>query len=106
MIKKEKPWYKTYDVEAEVKSVHGLNGEDTAGKGPCRYYRPGDKMIFKEGRIEGAICYSALATMLYKIMPMRVGFDYPWAKDGIVEHACPDAARPVVFKIRRVEPED
>lgn len=106
MTKKEKPWYKIYNVEVEVKSVHGLNGEDTGGKGPCRYYKPGDKLVFKEGVIEGTICYSALSTLLYKVLPMRAGFDFPWAKDGVIENACPDAARPVVFRIRRIEPDE
>jgi uncharacterized repeat protein (TIGR04076 family) len=107
MEKKEKPPYKTYNIVATVKSVHGLKGEDTAGKGPCRYYRPGDKITFKEGEIDGTICYSVLATMMYKVLPMRAGFDYPWAKEGVIEHACPDAARPVVFQITKeeVEPE-
>ncbi len=106
MSKLKKPNYKTYNVEAVVKSVHGLQGEDTAGKGPCRYYKPGDKLVFKEGEIDGVICYSALASMMYKVLPMRAGFDFPWNKEGIVEHACPDAARPVVFKMRRVDPDE
>lgn len=101
--KLEKPHFKVSNVVARVKSVHGLTGEDTAGKGPCRYYRPGDKIIFKEGEIDGFICYSALATMMYKVVPMRTGYDYPWNKDGVLEHACPDAARPVVFEIYREE---
>jgi uncharacterized repeat protein (TIGR04076 family) len=103
MTERKKPNYKINNVIARVKSVHGLNGEDTADKGPCRYYRPGDKLIFKEGKIEGVICYSALATMMYKVMAMRIGVDFPWNKNGIVEHACPDAARPVVFEMYREE---
>jgi len=103
MSEKKKLPYKIYNVVARVKSVHGLKGEDTAGKGPCRYYKPKDKLVFKEREIEGAICYSALATMMYKVLPMRAGFDSPWAKNGIVEHACPDAARPVVFEMYREE---
>ncbi|MHA1977776.1 MAG: TIGR04076 family protein [Candidatus Hodarchaeales archaeon] len=106
MEKIEKPPYKTFNVVAKVKSVHGLKGEDTAGKGPCRYYRPGDKLVFKEGEIEGTICYSALATMMYKVLPMRSGFEFPWAKEGVVEHACPDAARPVVFQMSKEPTED
>ncbi|MFO7837051.1 MAG: TIGR04076 family protein [Candidatus Thorarchaeota archaeon] len=97
--------FETFDIIAEVKSVQGLEGGDTGGKGPCRYYEPGDKIVFREGRIEGTICYSALASMMYKILAMRLGFTYPWAKDGVVEHACPDAARPVVFKVYRAEGE-
>jgi uncharacterized repeat protein (TIGR04076 family) len=105
MTKKERPPYRFNNVVARVKSVHGLRGEDTAGKGPCRYYVPGDRVVFKEGKIEGSICYSALASMMFKILPMRSGFDYPWSKQGVVEHACPDAARPVVFEIFREEPD-
>lgn len=103
MAKEYKTPYETHEIVAEVVSVHGLDGEDTGGKGPCRYYKPGDKILFKEAEIEGVICYSALVTMMHKIHPMRVGFQYPWAKDGIIVHACPDAARPVVFHIRRAE---
>jgi uncharacterized repeat protein (TIGR04076 family) len=105
MVKREKPPFKTNNVIARVKSVHGLQGEDTAGKGPCRYYAPGDRIVFKEGMVDGVICYSALASMMFKILPMRLGFDYPWSKQGIVEHACPDAARPVIFEIFREEVE-
>lgn len=103
MKKIELPPYKTYRVIATVKSVAGLKGEDTAGKGPCRYFVPGDKIVFDEGKIEGTICYSALASMMCKILSMRLGFDFPWAKSGVVEQACPDAARPVVFELRRTE---
>ena len=106
MTKLEKPHYKIFHVVAEVKSVHGLAGEDTAGKGPCRYYKPGDKLVFKEGKIDGVICYSALTTMMYKVMAMRAGFDFPWNKEGVVEHACPDAARPVVFRMYREEADE
>ena len=88
-----------FNIIARVKSVHGLNGEDTEGKGPCKYYKPGDKQFFKNGKIEGTICHTALATMLHKILPMRVGLDFPWVKEGIAEHTCSDNDRPVVFEI-------
>lgn len=92
--------YNTYKVVARVKSVHGLKGEDTRGKGPCRYYRPGDEIIFDRAGIKGIVCYSALASMMYKIVWMRLGFKAPWMKEGVSEHTCPDAGRPVIFELR------
>jgi uncharacterized repeat protein (TIGR04076 family) len=106
MAKKYETPYETHELVAEVLSVHGLEGEYTGGKGPCRYYKPGDKIFFRSAEIEGTICYSALVTMMHKIHPMRVGFEYPWAKNGAIIHACPDAARPVVFEIRRAKPDE
>lgn len=104
----EKP-FKTYDVITTVKSVYGLEETERkvlAAKGiqPCEYYRPGDKIIFYKDKIEGAVCYSALASMIYKIVALNAGVDFPWvSKNGTYLHICPDVARPVVFEIRRVD---
>ncbi len=103
MTKKNKPPFKIFPVIARVKSVYGLQGEDIGGKAPCKFYKPGDKLIFNEEEIVGKICYVALECMMHAILPMRVGLDYPWVKEGIAEIACPDAARPVVFELFRDE---
>jgi uncharacterized repeat protein (TIGR04076 family) len=95
-----------YVVIARVESVHGLEGEDTHHLGPCPYYRQGDEIVFDRSTIRGTICYSALASMMYKILPMRYGLDYPWMEKGVLTHACPDAARPVIFEIRRKRKQD
>ena len=41
-----------YKVVATVKSVHGLKGEETGGKGPCQYYRLGDQIVFDKSEIK------------------------------------------------------
>ena len=96
--------HKAYKLIARVKSVHGLRKEDKCEKGPCEIYRPGDEIILDKFEIKGKICYAALASMMYKVWAMRLGFDPPWApKPGLSIHMCPDAARPVIFEIIRVE---
>ena len=97
--------HKAFKVIATVKSLHGLGGEETGGKGPCQYYRPGDQIVFDKWEIKGTICYGALASMMYKICALRLGLDYPWHKKGMADHLCPDPQRPVVFELRRIEEE-
>lgn len=93
-----------FRIVAKVKYVTGLKGEDTGGKGPCPWYKPGDEIVFDHTTIKGNMCYSAVASMMYKILPMRFGLDYPWHKSkGVAEHVCPDPDRPVIFEIRREE---
>ena len=104
-MKEIEPPYKAYKVVATVKSVHGLGGEETGGKGPCQYYRPGDQIVFDKSEIKGTVCYGAIASMMYKICALRLGLDYPWHKKGLADHLCPDPQRPVVFELRRVEEE-
>jgi uncharacterized repeat protein (TIGR04076 family) len=102
-VKEIKSPHTAYKVVATVKSVHGLKGEETGGKGPCQYYRPGDQIVFDKSEIKGTICYGAVASMMYKICALRLGFDYPWHKKGLADHLCPDPQRPVVFELRRIE---
>jgi uncharacterized repeat protein (TIGR04076 family) len=97
----DEPNHRRYKVVVTVKSVSGVNGEKTGNMRPCEYYRPGDQMVFEESKIEGSICYTALASMMYKIVPLHYGMDYPFGKDGKYIHICPDAKRPVVFEIER-----
>lgn len=103
-MEKVKSPHKVYRLVARVKSVYGLKKGEECGKGPCEVYRPGDEIILDKFEIHGKICYAALASMMHKVWAMRLGFDPPWApKPGLSLHMCPDAARPVVFEIIRVE---
>mgnify|MGYP000533550847 CR=1 FL=1 len=61
---------------------------------------PGDSERFTAT----GICLHALATMMPKLLALRYGASFPWAApDGAVEHACPDAENPCVFRLRAVD---
>lgn len=51
----------------------------------------------------GGLCIHALYSMLPKIIAMRYGAQFPWAKEtpDVVTHACPDAENPHTFELRR-----
>jgi len=81
-------------VIAKVKSIKG-----TCGLG----HKVGDEAKFTETGIEGKICIHALYSMLPAVFAMMYEAQFPWLKDPDVKtHACPDAANPVVFEIRRI----
>lgn len=73
-------------------------------KGKCSFgHKVGDKIVFDGKTIKGPICYSALMVVLPKVFAMRYDAVFPWAKDkNAILNACPDAANPVVFEIRRI----
>ena len=83
-----------YNIEVTVKSV----------KGKCSFgCKVGDKIHFDGRTVKGAICYSALMTILPKVYAMRYGAEFPWAKNkDIIVNACPDPENPVLFEIKRI----
>jgi uncharacterized repeat protein (TIGR04076 family) len=75
-------------------------------EGNCGFgYKVGDEVTFDGETIQGRICMSALYSFIPKIYAMRYGATFPWLKENqdAAQHACPDAANPVVFEIRRVK---
>ncbi len=96
MNQPEKP--KQYDVFATVISQ----------KGTCHAgYHVGDQICFGNNSITGApICYSALDSIFSSVMVLRYGGSFPWAPDGTIQLACPDAESPVVFELKRVAAQD
>ena len=81
-------------VEAKVKSI----------KGTCAVgHKVGDVVRFTETGVENKICIHALYSMMSSVFAMMFDAQFPWLKDPDVKtHACPDAANPVVFEIRKV----
>lgn len=73
-------------------------------RGTCSFgHKVGDVITFTERGIEGEICFSALYSVLPKVMAMRYGAEFPWLKDrDVATHACPDAYNPLVFEVRRI----
>jgi uncharacterized repeat protein (TIGR04076 family) len=85
-----------YRVKVTVKEV---NGQCRAG------HQPGDEVIFDDNEVQGKICFDAMCSFISKVYARRYAADLPWldTEDEPALHACPDAANPVVFEIRRLE---
>ncbi len=53
--------------------------------------------------MENKICIHALYSMMSSVFAMMFDAQFPWLEDPEVKtHACPDAANPVVFEIRKI----
>ena len=63
------------------------------------------EFISKEGGYpEGFCCSWAFADIQRDLVHLRLGGDYPWIKEkGAILASCTDGARPVIFKLERVE---
>ncbi len=87
-----------YSIEIELIKAQG---ECVAG------HEVGDKFFVDGNEVKmdcGGLCIHALYSMLPKIVAMRYGAQFPWAKANpdVVTHACPDAASPHTFQLRRI----
>ena len=76
-------------------------------KGHCEMgHKVGDRIICTETGVQGRICMHALYTLIPKVFAMMYGARFEWLEnEDIATHACPDAANPVVFEVRRVKKE-
>ncbi|HEY32179.1 MAG TPA: TIGR04076 family protein [Dehalococcoidia bacterium] len=82
-----------YEVRAKVISQKG-----TCGAG----HKVGDEWVIGYRTPEG-ICLSALNAMLPNALVLMFSGTFPWGSDpDSTTVACPDAANPVVFELRRV----
>jgi uncharacterized repeat protein (TIGR04076 family) len=83
-----------YPVKVTVVSQAG---QCTAG------HKVGDSWTL-ESKSPGGVCLSALLACYPYVRILRHGGDVPWSKGkGVIANiACPDAANPVVFEMRRV----
>ena len=71
--------------------------------GTCvRGHKVGDEWLIEKTTPEG-LCLGAFASLLPFLQVMRHGGAFPWEVDpDAVTAACPDAANPVVFELRRL----
>lgn len=71
----------------------------------CEKFTDGQEFIAKEGAVpEGFPCSWAYADIQRDLIHLRLGGDYPWFKEkGSILASCTDGARPVIFKLERVE---
>jgi len=88
---------KGYSIEIEVAKAEG---KCAAG------HKVGDKFFIDGAQVRfdcGGLYIHALYSMLPKIFAMRYGARFPWAENpDVVTHACPDAANPHIFVLRRL----
>jgi uncharacterized repeat protein (TIGR04076 family) len=84
-----------YDVSIQVISKKGLCPEG---------HEVGDKWIVRDGKIPGGICHSAFISFGSDLRVLRYGGCFPWRTDpDTAQAACPDAANPVVFALKRLK---
>ena len=83
----------TYDVVARVISQKGTCGAE---------HKVGDTWTIGSKTPEG-ICLSAFHALLPNVRVLRFGGAFPWGTNpDVTTVACPDAANPVVFELRRL----
>ena len=82
-----------YDIVARVVSQ----------KGTCAHeHKVGDEWVIRSRTPEG-ICLSAFNTLLPNARVLMFGGSFPWESNpDVTTVACPDAANPVVFELRRL----
>ena len=90
--------------EKEEQNVYQIQAKVPSQKGTCSFgHKEGDVVMFDGERVNGRICMSALFSFIPKVYAMRFGAKFSWLKDpDVMTHACPDAANPDVFEIRRL----
>ena len=82
-----------YDVKVKVISE----------KGSCAIgHKVGDEFVISRTTPEG-ICLSAFNAFFPTVRTLMFGGTLPWSQDpDAATAACPDAANPVVFEMRRI----
>lgn len=85
------------------KQVKAITAKVISVKGECGIHKTGDSCTFTTTGVEGRICIHAMYSMLPKVFAMMYDARFPWLEDpDTATHACPDAANPVVFEIKRI----
>ena len=65
-------------------------------------HKVGDEWVVAGMSPEG-VCLSALGALLVPSQALLYGGSFPWSSDpDVATAACPDAANPVVFEMRRL----
>jgi uncharacterized repeat protein (TIGR04076 family) len=75
-------------------------------KGTCAAgHKVGDEFE-TQGMTPDGICLVAFHSLFPALWSLMFGGSFPWSKEAEAEMvACPDAENPVVFEVRRVQPE-
>ena len=72
-------------------------------KGSCAHeHKAGDQWVVTD-KTPGGLCLSAFNSLFPNLQVLIFGGAFPWEDDpNKVTVACPDAANPVVFELRRL----
>ena len=82
----------------------GVPPLEFTGVGTCDRFEVGNVFISKEGGFPEGFCPWAFADIQRDLIHLRLGGDYPWFKEkGSILACCTDGARPVIFKLERIE---
>ncbi len=87
------------------KQLYGDNPPlEFTGQAVCERFEVGQEFISKEGAYPEGFCSWAFADIQRDIIHLRLGGDFPWFKEkGAILSSCTDGARPVIFKLERIE---
>ena len=98
----------------KITVVKMLSNKDMFGDNPpltftgdaeCQRFEMGQEFISNEGGFPEGFCPWAFADIQRDLIHLRLGGDYPWFKEkGTILSSCTDGARPVIFKLERIEP--
>lgn len=81
-----------------VKTPEGPNGQ------PCHMHSEGQVFEFGFERCPGDFCAAAWHSIWPHIRVLELGGRHPWDKqEGLTHACCPDAGKPVTFRIEAVE---
>jgi len=84
--------------------ISGVQLKVISQKGECGLgHSVGDTCTFTETGLDGKLCIHAMYSVLPKVFAMMYDAKFSWLKDpDVASHACPDAANPVVFEVKRL----
>ena len=83
----------SYDVAVKIISQKGTCAAE---------HKVGDEWVIGSKTPQG-ICLSAFNALFPSVRVLRFGGAFPWESDpDVTTVACPDAANPVVFELRRL----
>ena len=93
--------------------VKKVNNKDMFGDSPpvgfnanpvCDRLEDGQEFISEGSACPEGFCGWAYADIQRDIVHLRLGGDFPWIKEkGTMLSCCTDGARPVIFKLERIE---
>ena len=77
---------------------------ESTGAPECDRLQLGQEFISENGACPAGFCSWAFADIQRDIVHLRFGGDFPWMKTkGTILSCCTDGARPVIFKLERIE---
>jgi uncharacterized repeat protein (TIGR04076 family) len=102
--------YKVVFEVVEVNEPKSIQGNPMHVSWPCRVYKVGDKMTIRIPPSElvveetDGVCLSALSAIMPLTSALLRGGWESWDYiDKIQFFSCPDAERPVIFQIKRIQ---